>query len=214
MAVIATVFGVYKGLDDLSVAVLEAEPTIIEAAAFATDYDDQRHLEVRGRVATAYAHVEPGTHRTHVERDLVYVNVPIVGPAWTPDTPVRVAATFGPLPAVDVDDWARDAATLSSVRGLVRPVPLADADERFAPLRVEEALVVVNEGTAPQVGASVLFLLIAVGGVFVSVSVLGELWREHSKRRFEGGRAEGAERRVPAGGVFDEDDGDEDVRTG
>lgn len=178
LAAAATMFGTYKGLDDLSVVVLEAEPSVIDAADFETDYDNQRHLEVRGRVAVDHAYVERGTHPTHVERNLVYVHVPLVGPAWTPDTPVRVAATFGPLPADEVDVWAREAATLSSVRGLVRPTTPPDADEHFAPLQVDESLVVVNEGTEPQMGASVLFLLLAVGGVFASVSALGDLWRE------------------------------------
>lgn len=178
MAAAATAFGTYKGLDDLSVVVLEAEPTSIDVARFDTDYDNQRHLEVRGRVATAYAHVEPGTHRTHVERGLVYVNVPVVPEQWQPDQPVQVVATFGPMPREDVEAWRREAATEQRVRGLLRPIPLPDADKRFASLKLADPLVVVNEGTEPQLGASVLFLLLAVGGLFVSVSALGELWRE------------------------------------
>ncbi len=161
------VFGLYIGARDLRVALVEDEPTPFEAATFAERYGEQQWIEVRGRVAVGHRIVDPSNHRAHEGRGLSYVTAPVVAPDWDPARPVHVLATFGPFTREEVAAWSRDVASIDRVRGQIRPVPLKDGPERFAPLELGAPLVVINEGTEPSLGASLLFsgFMLVVAGL-------------------------------------------------
>lgn len=169
------VFGLYLGIRDLRIALAEDEPTGFEAATFAERYDEQQWLEVSGRVAVEHESVKPSTNRAHAGRDLAYVTAPVVAPDWDPTQPVHVLATFGPFTREQLAAWAADVASVERVRGQIRPIPLKDGPERFAPLELGAPLVVINEGTEPSRGAALLFsgIMLGVGGLAWYLLVLG-----------------------------------------
>ncbi len=171
-AFIALVFGAYKGLTELSIAVHEREPSVHTARTFGERYDGAQFVRVEGRIAIEHADVERSTHEAHVESNLGYVYAPIVAETWTPAEPVVVLGTFGPIPLDDVDAWAVDAASRTWVQGQVRPIPLPNADTRFGAANVTPDVVVINDGTEPSITAMVFFLAMMVAGVVLFVHTL------------------------------------------
>ena len=175
------VFGLYIGVRDLSVALAEDEPTVFEAATFAERYHEQQWIEVSGRVALEHGIVEPSDNRVHAGRGLSYVSAPVVAPDWDPTQPVHVLATFGPFTREGAAAWSRDIASVERVRGRIRPVPLGDGPERFAPLELGTPLVVINEGTEPSLGAALLFsgFMLVFGGLagYALLLALRDVWR-------------------------------------
>lgn len=180
------VFGLYIGVRDLRVALVEDEPTRFEAATFAERYDEQQWVEVRGRVVVEHLIVEPSDNRVHAGRALSYVTAPVVAPDWDPTRSVHVLATFGPFTHEEVAAWSRDVASVERVRGQIRPVPLRDGPERFAPLELGAPLVVINEGTEPSLGAALLFsgFMLGFGGLAGYLLLLGlrDIWRRPQVR--------------------------------
>jgi hypothetical protein len=179
MLFVGCVFGLWIGIRDLRVALTERTPTHFAAESFATSHDDETWVEVQGRVAVEYASSEASTHRSHVERQLVYVTAPVVAHDWAPSQPVHVLATFGPFTRDELAAWSREGGQLEQVRGELSPVPLPHADERFAGLQLGEPLVVVNAGTEPNLAAALLFsgLMLGFGGLagYLLVQVLRDM---------------------------------------
>lgn len=167
MLALGCVFGLSIGARDLRVALTERTPTRFAAEHFAARHDGEKWVEVQGRVALEYASSEASTHRSHVERELAYVTAPVVAHDWTPSQPVHVLATFGPFTRDELAAWSREVAQVEQVRGELSPVPLPHADERFAGLQLGEPLVVINEGTEPNLAAALLFsgLMLGFGGL-------------------------------------------------
>ena len=181
MLALGCVFGLYIGVRDLRVALVEDKPTVFEAATFAARYDEQQWIEVRGRVAVEHRVVEPSNNRAHAGRDLAYIMAPVVASDWDPKRPVHVLATFGPFTGEEVTAWSRDVAAVERVRGQIRPVPLKDGPKLFAPLELGAPLVVINEGTKPSLGASLLFsgfmFVFGVLAGYLLLDALRDIWR-------------------------------------
>ncbi len=172
LAIIALGFGVYKGLQGLSVAINEPEPTELSAAEFAPAYDGQQYLRVRGRLAMEHLGLKPGT------RDRLNPRVAVVGPGWTPDQAVHVVATFGPVEPAELDRWRSETGRLDAVEGQVGTHP--KIAEELAPLRLADDVVVVNHGTAPQLGPMLFFFGLMAVGSFLFVGTLRNILRERN----------------------------------
>lgn len=187
MLAIGCVFGLSIGVRDLRIALVEKEPTAFEAATFAEHYHDQQWIEVRGRVAVEHWNVELSDNRAHAGRGLSYVTAPVVALDWGSTRPVHVLATFGPFTDEEVTAWSRDVASVDRVRGQIRTIPLEDGPKRFAPLELGAPLVVINEGTEPSLGATLLFsgFMLVFGGLagYVLLSSLRDIWRRPPRAR-------------------------------
>ena len=177
LLVIATIFGAYRGIQDLSVALGEPEPAAFDAQTLHERYEGQQWVAVSGRAALEFMVVRPSTHSAHADKDLAYIQVPIVGEDWSPSEPVYVVATYGPIPRAEGDRWQPPELELT-VTGELRTAPLPDADAMFPALELGTPLIVINEGTQPDAKASIFFLAIMFVAGGLGVSVLTQIVRE------------------------------------
>lgn len=177
MLVLATIFGAYRGVQDLRVALGEPEPAVFDAETLREHYDGQQWVAVSGRAAVEFMYVRPSKHRAHADKDLAYIHVPIVGAGWDPSDPVHVVATYGPMPRAQGDSWRPPELELT-VTGELRTAPLADADAMFPELELGDPLLVINEGTQPDAKASIFFLAIMFVAGGMAISVLIQIIRE------------------------------------
>ena len=177
LLVIATIFGAYRGIQDLSVALGEPEPAAFDAQILHKHYEGQQWVAVSGRAAVEFMVVRPSTHRAHADKDLAYIQVPIVGEGWDPREPVYVVATYGPIPRAEGNNWQPPELELT-VTGELRTAPLPDADAMFPELVLGTPLLVINEGTQPDAKASLFFLAIMFVAGGLGISVLTQIIRE------------------------------------
>ena len=168
--VVACIFGGYRGISELRIALAETKPTAFTAADFATRHQGEQWVRVVGRVAVEHRDVRPSPYEVHKGKGLAYVTAPVVANDWEPTQPVHVLATFGPMPQMGVDAWSR---TMSvgprPVEGQLRPGGVRDPQAMFPQLRVSPSYVIINEGTKPNHwGTMALFsaLMLVSGGLF------------------------------------------------
>jgi hypothetical protein len=184
------VYGLFRGIQELRIALTETEPTQFTAADFAERHQGEQWVQVRGRAAVEHCHVQPSFDKAHKGKDLIYVYVPVVPETWDPSQPITIAATFGPMPNRRFADWKEGMGKgPHTVQGQLRPGGVRDPQSWFPGLRIGPSLVFINEGTEPKgVGGMVFFILLmaaACGMIAFGLSSTGKqywVWHVNTKR--------------------------------
>lgn len=180
MLLFGSIFGAILGVRDLSIALLETEPTRYDAARFTAEYGDQQWLEIHGVLALDHVGVRPSSHSAHRGKNLAYAHVPVVSSDWGGDEPVAVIATFGPVPYDAPLDWSSLCPDEACVSGQVRTAPLQDLDVLFPDVPIVEEPVVINVGTDP--GAPIASGAFTAFMILVALACGVALRNEHLER--------------------------------
>lgn len=159
LLLLAALFLLWRGSEELLIALFERAPTKVAVANFEQSYRGQRWVEVEGILATDRALIEASRHEAHEGKDLVYLHVPMVPPGWKPTDPIHVVAICGPGPSANANGWlAQHRGRPFTITGVVAPSGY-DAQRQFPRLTFAPNVVVVNQGTEPVSPWLALFLV-------------------------------------------------------